>query len=1297
MTDRIVFIVMPTYNRPLQCKTVVSQLISQTYTKWKLLIIDDGSDALNYTVLRQHVDSVRDPRITLIQNPINLKLPATLNVGLKNFLTDKDSTHFTWVSDDNVLYENFIQTLVSNCTGFCFTAMEFEDTTSVGAKAYKCGRSYTSIQDIMSNFAGMAAFMWDRYAIKRIGFYNEDLFKCEDYDYLIRTYAALDLSNIKYVDTITMRYILHPGSLYSTYEQEIRTMTTQINAAYLDESSEYAKRTSNLIVYYSKTPYTKLFQRPHQIMRFFDKSYRKIFITCESTPDVNYRYENKYGLTIVPYTDPDIRSIIQSYKSVTIYYTDSRLCDEVQAIKNGRDQSTSAVLLFDLIDAPIDEFTVWKPRLADAVNGATFVIYSHPNLIKYLNEINPNRVYHYISNGCDYELFSQAQERIHPRPDDIPQSDKPILGYYGAFAEWLDHGLIKRYADSGLYHILMIGGIPNCKEYNIRFEHPNITWLDHKPYSDIPRYLSWFDACFTPFKSCELNLYTNPCKLWEYMASGKYIYTECNFKSVYSYCSTDIYDTCEKNISFSEYNANSAKMFDYKVLCLVIKSIVDPKRIYLGDAYQQEVIKNYNIHKEFNIYNHISFVNGDKMKILNEKYLFDDSIDKIPITVIFMIANETIDEISNILKIKNMEKVDEILIYVCKNKNNTENRIGEYGFKNIQIFYYNDIQNYSDGRNLLLRNAKNDLILSMDVGNIYPDTYLNDMYATYLAHNSDMVCSMCKNRWEITNENKNIFNVSSANILIKRNIVEKINYYPSKVCKFGEDTLFDCYYYKECNEIIFNKAIDVKWIATDKQQTNLNYRFGNINIGANIDQNNDIIYYQAIHHKISQYKKYNTNLNKIVIINSLVSIDDMDGSKRCTKLAQILNKLGIYVVFNTLFPNLDKIKNNKNNKNNKTFIDVDPFIFSYYYLNNLDYSIIDQYIDSDLDVYVINEAPYPALMEVCRYIKSKNNSTKIIYDIIEKWDSELGWFWYDSKIENKFIEQADKIISPSKTIIEKYPKKYISYIPDDKISDIFGTSVIPSETIRSVRDKILTFIINMAGESERYENTVKNISSMNLNIVRYPAIIGKKIINRKDYINYTDDIYKYNDGQIGCLLSHLDLILQFYFRYDEEYCLVCEDDCEIFNPHNIDIYRIIDDAPCNWEKIRLIYSLDPHIYDKMLEQPTDYVTEYNEWVFSTGCYLLSKKGAKRIVDNFYKNNKWDILNQIKQLESNMGGDDRFPIDKWLFLFDNNYNYKYPIFTYTDIVISSTTDKPENIAWSNTSKNYICEKIKNLTI
>ena len=319
------------------------------------------------------------------------------------------------------------------------------------------------------------------------------------------------------------------------------------------------KEQTNFFIYYSKLRWDLLFQRPHQIMRHFNKKYLKIFITSNFT----IKYEKKYNLLIIPYELKDY--IFERYNNLIIYITDTRLYDELMVLKNNNKINK---IVYDLIDAPIDEFIIWKDNLSKMVNNADYVLYSHPKLIEYLNEINKNKRYYYISNSCDYEHFKNTNERIHPKPKDFPESNKPILGYYGAFAEWLDYDIIKKYADEGKYHILMIGGHPDA--YNIRFTHNNITWLNHKDYSELPVYLSWFDLCFLPFKNCHLIKYVNPCKIWEYMCSQKDIIKynlnlEINKLETYEENCEKINDILETKIDIISLFFNNAEIIkDYE-------------------------------------------------------------------------------------------------------------------------------------------------------------------------------------------------------------------------------------------------------------------------------------------------------------------------------------------------------------------------------------------------------------------------------------------------------------------------------------------------------------------------------------------------------------------------------------------------------------------------------------------------------------------------------------------------------------------------------------------------------------
>lgn len=504
-------VVMPTYNRAANIDNLIKMMLNQTCPSWTFLIIDDGSTVENKTIFKSVQDKYKESNnIIFLENDTNKHIGFTLNRGIQYFLDNKSLTHLTWVSDDNIYYPNFLEKLyMSNkdLTYSWFDLLHITESDKVGNK--KIHKPYFhGFEQLLNGYPGCAAFMWSRNAINKVGFYNENIPGCEDYEYMLRTIKYLPDDKRMQINVSLMQYVRHPESEFDKRFKEIKEIERKIVKIY---KTLNVNNQTSAFIYYSKTKYDVLFQRPHQIMRFYDKSVIKCFIGL--VDDV--LYEEKYNLLVIPYNLRECAYNALLNHNITTYYTDSRLYNEVIQRPGKK--------LYDLIDAPIEEFTVWKPNLEKCVKNSEYVMYSHPDLLKFLNEIDASKIYHYISNACDYEHFSKAKERIGERPVDFPSTDKPILGYYGAFAQWLDFDIIRKYADEGVYHIVMIGGIVNSPSYNLRFDHPNITWLNHKPYKELPHYLSWFDKCFLPFKDCKLTTYVNPCKLWEYMASEKEI------------------------------------------------------------------------------------------------------------------------------------------------------------------------------------------------------------------------------------------------------------------------------------------------------------------------------------------------------------------------------------------------------------------------------------------------------------------------------------------------------------------------------------------------------------------------------------------------------------------------------------------------------------------------------------------------------------------------------------------------------------------------------------------------------
>lgn len=122
-----------------------------------------------------------------------------------------------------------------------------------------------------------------------------------------------------------------------------------------------------------------------------------------------------------------------------------------------------------------------------------------------------------IRNGCDFGHFHQAYVPTAVKRDAV----RPVVGYYGAIAEWFDVETVAFLAKS-LPHcdFQMIGN--DTAGVGAALRHlPNVTMYGEKPYAELPEWLAQFDVCLIPFKVTPLTLATNPVKVYEYLCVGK--------------------------------------------------------------------------------------------------------------------------------------------------------------------------------------------------------------------------------------------------------------------------------------------------------------------------------------------------------------------------------------------------------------------------------------------------------------------------------------------------------------------------------------------------------------------------------------------------------------------------------------------------------------------------------------------------------------------------------------------------------------------------------------------------------
>jgi glycosyltransferase involved in cell wall biosynthesis len=124
-----------------------------------------------------------------------------------------------------------------------------------------------------------------------------------------------------------------------------------------------------------------------------------------------------------------------------------------------------------------------------------------------------------VRHGVDFKHFRRALDAETIVPEELAQLPRPIIGFFGLIADWVDLDLMaevaKRFPDASL---VLIGKATTDTSALERL--PNVHLLGRKPYAELPAYCKGFDVALMPFRINELTLNANPLKVREYLAAG---------------------------------------------------------------------------------------------------------------------------------------------------------------------------------------------------------------------------------------------------------------------------------------------------------------------------------------------------------------------------------------------------------------------------------------------------------------------------------------------------------------------------------------------------------------------------------------------------------------------------------------------------------------------------------------------------------------------------------------------------------------------------------------------------------
>lgn len=173
----------------------------------------------------------------------------------------------------------------------------------------------------------------------------------------------------------------------------------------------------------------------------------------------------------------------------------------------------------------VDEYTAFTGVDSNALaelerrlmRRSDLVIVSSDELYQSKAPFNPRTAL--VRHGVDYAHFRRALDAETIVPEEVRRLPRPVIGFFGLIADWVDVGLMASVAERFSTGSLVAVGKATTDVSSLE-RLPNVHLLGRKPYGALPAYCKGFDVALMPFRVNELTLNANPLKAREYLAAG---------------------------------------------------------------------------------------------------------------------------------------------------------------------------------------------------------------------------------------------------------------------------------------------------------------------------------------------------------------------------------------------------------------------------------------------------------------------------------------------------------------------------------------------------------------------------------------------------------------------------------------------------------------------------------------------------------------------------------------------------------------------------------------------------------
>lgn len=319
---------------------------------------------------------------------------------------------------------------------------------------------------------------------------------------------------------------------------DARVKTVQLNLMTTENTILTLHSTCPDIIQFAIIDYDFRFQRPqHMARRMAQNGHRVFYVNTAFAPGDSYSIEQ---------TEENVYQIFLPFQeNISIHCTD--LSSRVEKLKSCLDKLVydwvikDAVIIADypnwihavdymnqkygfrIITDYMDDYTgflnpaeqIVRDNCVKLLKQSDMIVSSSDFLYEIAKKYSDSVV---ISrNGTEFAYFHKIAN------SNRPANARPVIGYYGAIAEWFNVRVVCRCAERFPdCDVVLVGNVSAHRQKLEKYS--NIRLIGEVPYSELLPWLDLFDVCLIPFDtSTDLIKATNPVKFYEYLSAGKKI------------------------------------------------------------------------------------------------------------------------------------------------------------------------------------------------------------------------------------------------------------------------------------------------------------------------------------------------------------------------------------------------------------------------------------------------------------------------------------------------------------------------------------------------------------------------------------------------------------------------------------------------------------------------------------------------------------------------------------------------------------------------------------------------------